>query len=363
MKNKYVKLLTATALTSVLASGAALAQVKISGYHEGNMITGSSKGSQNSTKQMGNETSLRFTVNGNLNNGMTYLADYEMRNAVTQERLLNIGVTKDLDVYLGAESIKGAEIARTINPYVNNRIQDITNGTGLSNMADGTSGENYVGFDFKNIAGNGRLSVTYTPNSSGLGSGTVGEPIAAATATALSTTGVASTDLAGSTANATTTDAAMSIITAGFVIDPIPSVKIGLGITKGDSKVGTNDDLEGKTVGIRFTQGPAAIGYQYHVNESNTLNTTSQENKVNTFSATYAVNKELSIGLAHSKQERNLETGGVNAKQPDLKVKALQVGYNLGAAVLQYDYQDADNSGHVVDNETKTHKIKAKVNF
>jgi hypothetical protein len=350
MKNKYVKLLTATALTSVLASGAALAQVKISGYHEGAMITGSSKGTLNSTKQMGNETSLRFTVNGNLNNGMTYLADYEMRNAVTQERLLNIGVTKDLDVYLGAETVRGAEIARTINPYVNNRIQDITNGTGLSNMVDGTSGENYVGFDFKNIAGNGRLSVTYTPNSSGVGAGVVGET---------ATVSVASTDLAGSTANATTTDAALSIITAGFVIDPIPSVKIGLGITKGDSKVTSNDDLEGKTVGIRFTQGPAAIGYQYHVNENNTATTTSQENKVNTFSATYAVNKELSIGLAHSKQKRVVE----DVAQPDLKVKALQVGYNLGAAVLQYDYQDADNSGHVANNETKTHKIKAKVNF
>jgi len=353
MKNKYVKLLTATALTSVLASGAALAQIKISGYHESNMITGSSTGA-NSTKQLGSETSLRFTANGNLNNGMTYLADYEMRNAVTFERLLNIGVTKDLDVYLGAESVKGAEIARTINPYVNNRIQDITNGTGLSNMVDGTSGENYVGFDFKNIVGNGRLSVTYTPNSSGLGAGVTGD-------TAVNS--VTSTDLAGSTANATTTDAALSIITAGFVIDPIPSVKIGFGITKGDSKIATNDDLEGKTAGIRFTQGPASIGYQYHKNESNTANTTSQENKVNTFSATYAVNKELSVGLAHSKQERNVETAGVSAKQPDLKVKALQVGYNLGAAVIQYDYQDADNNGHVVNNETKTHKIKAKVNF
>jgi len=351
MKNKYVKLLTATALTSVLVSGAALAQIKISGYHEGNMITGSSKGTQNSTKQMGNETSLRFTANGNLNNGMTDLADYEMRNAVTQERLLNIGVTKNLDVYLGAETVRGSEIARTINPYVNNRIQDITNGTGLSNMADGTSGENYVGFDFKNIAGNGRLSVTFTPNSSGIGAATVGDT---------ATSAVTSTDLAGSTANATTTNAALSIITAGFVIDPIPSVKIGLGITKGDAQVANQDDLEGKTFGIRFTQGPAAIGYQYHKNESNTTSTTSQENKVNTFSATYAVNKELSVGLAHSKQERNIEG---TANTPDLKVKALQVGYNLGAAVLQYDYQDADNSGHVRNNETKTHKLKAKVNF
>jgi hypothetical protein len=350
MKNKYVKLLTATALTSVLASGAALAQIKISGYHESNMITGSSK-VQNSTKQLGSETSLRFTANGNLNNGMTYLADYEMRNAVTYERLLNIGVTKDLDVYLGAETVKGAEIARTINPYVNNRIQDITNGTGLSNAADGTSGENYVGFDFKNIVGNGRLSVTYTPNSASLGAGVNGENT--------TSNSVSGTDLAGSTANATTSDAALSIITAGFVIDPIPSVKIGFGITKGDSKLATNDDLEGKTAGIRFTQGPASIGYQYHINDSNTATTTSQENKVNTFSATYAVNKELSVGLAHSKQERKIE----NVEQPELKVKALQVGYNLGAAVLQYDYQDADNTGHVANAETKTHKIKAKVNF
>lgn len=350
MKNKYVKLLTATALTSVLASGAALAQVKISGYHESNMITGSSKGADNSTKQMGNETSLRFTVNGNLNNGMTYLADYEMRNAVTQERLLSIGVTKDLDVYVGAEHIKGNEIARTINPYVNNRIQDITNGTGLSNALDGTSGENYVGFDFKNIAGNGRLSVTYTPNSKGLGAGVVGD-------TAVSS--VTSTDLAGSTANATLTDNGMSIITAGFVIDPIPSVRIGLGIMKGESKDAANDDAESKTAGIRFTQGPASIGYQYHVNENNTGVATSQENKVNTFSATYAVNKELSVGLAHSKQKRDVES----VAKPDLKVKALQVGYNLGAAVLQYDYQDADNSNHVAGNETKTHKVKARVNF
>jgi hypothetical protein len=349
MKNKYVKLLTATALTSVLASGAALAQIKISGYHESNMITGSSTG-LNSTKQLGSETSLRFTANGNLNNGMTYLADYEMRNAVTFERLLNIGVTKDLDVYLGAETVKGAEIARTINPYVNNRIQDITNGTGLSNALDGTSGENYVGFDFKNIVGNGRLSVTYTPNSSGLGAGVTGDTAA---------NSITSTDLAGSTANATTADAALSVITAGFVIDPIPSVKIGFGITKGDSKIAANDDAESKTAGIRFTQGPASIGYQYHINDNNTAIGTSQENKVNTFSATYAVNKELSVGLAHSKQERKLE----NVEQPDLKVKALQVGYNLGAAVIQYDYQDADNNNHTVNNETKTHKIKAKVNF
>ena len=350
MKNKYVKLLTATALTSVLASGAALAQIKISGYHESNMITGSSTGA-NSTKQLGSETSLRFTANGNLNNGMTYLADYEMRNAVTFERLLNIGVTKDLDVYIGAESIKGAEIARTINPYVNNRIQDITNGTGLSNALDGTSGENYVGFDFKNIVGNGRLSVTYTPNSAGLGAGVTGDNG--------NTNAVSATDLAGSTANATTADAGLSIITAGFVIDPIPSVKIGFGITKGDSKLAANDDAESKTAGIRFTQGPASIGYQYHINDNTTAIATSQENKVNTFSATYAVNKELSVGLAHSKQERKVE----NVEQPDLKVKALQVGYNLGAAVIQYDYQDADNNNHVANNETKTHKIKAKVNF
>lgn len=349
MKNKYVKLLTATALSSVMSTGIAMSQLKISGYQETGLITGSTKGATESAKTLGTETGLRFDIAGKLNNGMDYAMILDTNNFSVQSRLVQIG-SGNFEVYAGAEAIKGIELTRTINPYVNNRIQDITNGTGLSDALDGTSSENFVGFDVKNIAGNGRLSITYTPNSSQVGRVAAGTTV---------TNQVQTTDLAGTTANYTKTDDAMSVITAGYVMDITPSIRIGVGILKGDAKTAANDDAEAKTAGIRFAQGPFAVGYQYHKNENHTAVATSQTNKVNTVSATYAATKDLSVGLARSKQERTIES----ASQPDLTVSALQVGYSLGAVVLQYDYMKADDVNHTSGAEHSLHKVKAKVNF
>lgn len=349
MKNKYVKLLTATALSSVMSTGIAMSQLKISGYQETGLITGSTKGATESAKTLGTETGLRFDIAGKLNNGMDYAMILDTNNFSVQSRLVQIG-SGNFEVYAGAEAIKGIELTRTINPYVNNRMQDITNGTGLTDVLDGTSSENFVGFDVKNIAGNGRLSITYTPNSSQVGRVAAGTTV---------TNQVQTTDLAGTTANYTRTDDAMSVITAGYVMDITPSIRIGVGILKGDAKTAANDDAEAKTAGIRFAQGPFAVGYQYHKNENHTAVATSQTNKVNTVSATYAATKDLSVGLARSKQERTIE----GASQPDLTVSALQVGYSLGAVVLQYDYMKADDVNHTSGAEHSLHKVKAKVNF
>jgi len=87
---------------------------------------------------------------------------------------------------------------------------------------------------------------------------------------------------------------------------------------------------------------------------------TSQTNVVNTFAATYALTKDLSVGIAQSKQERTIE--GVR-QTADLKVTALQAGYSLGAMVLQYDYMLADGVNHVSGHDQSLHKVKAKINF
>lgn len=236
MKNKYVKLLTATALSSVMSTGIAMSQLKISGYQETGLITGSTKGATESAKTLGTETGLRFDIAGKLNNGMDYAMILDTNNFSVQSRLVQIG-SGNFEVYAGAEAIKGIELTRTINPYVNNRMQDITNGTGLTDVLDGTSSENFVGFDVKNIAGNGRLSITYTPNSSQVGRVAAGTTV---------TNQVQTTDLAGTTANYTRTDDAMSVITAGYVMDITPSIRIGVGILKGDAKTAANDDAEAK---------------------------------------------------------------------------------------------------------------------
>jgi len=346
-------LLTATALSSVMSTGIAMSQLKISGYQETGLITGSTKGATESAKTLGTETGLRFDIAGKLNNGMDYAMILDTNNFSVQSRLLTIG-SGNFEVYAGAEAIKGIELTRTINPYVNNRQSDITNGTGLTDALDGTSSENFVGFDIKNIAGNGRLSVTYTPNTSQVGRVAAGTTV---------TNQVQTTDLAGTTANYTRTDDATSVITVGYVMDITPQIRIGVGVLKGDAKTAANDDADSKTAGIRFAQGPFAVGYQYHKNENHTAIATSQTNKVNTVSATYAVTKDLSVGVAHSKQERTLEAASVAVAQPDLKQTAFQVGYSLGAVVLQGDYMKASEVNHVAGAEHSIVKAKAKVNF
>ena len=353
MQNKYVKLLTATALSSVMSTGIAMSQLKISGYQETGFITGSTKGATESAKTLGTETGLRFDIAGKLNNGMDYAMILDTNNFSVQSRLVQIG-TGNFEVYAGAEAIKGIELTRTINPTVNNRQSDITNGTGLTDALDGTSSENFVGFDVKNIAGNGRFSVTYTPNTSQVGRVAAGTTV---------TNSVQTTDLAGTTANYTKTDDATSVVTVGYVMDITPQIRIGVGVLKGDSKTAANDDADSKTAGIRFAQGPFAVGYQYHKNENHTTKTTSQTNKVNTVSATYAVTKDLSVGVAHSKQDRTLEAASTPVTQPDLKQTAFQVGYSLGAVVLQGDYMKASQVNHVAGADHSIVKAKAKVNF
>ena len=353
MQNKYVKLLTATALSSVMSTGIAMSQLKISGYQETGFITGSTKGATESAKTLGTETGLRFDIAGKLNNGMDYAMILDTNNFSVQSRLVQIG-TGNFEVYAGAEAIKGIELTRTINPTVNNRQSDITNGTGLTDALDGTSSENFVGFDVKNIAGNGRFSVTYTPNTSQVGRVAAGTTV---------TNSVQTTDLAGTTANYTKTDDATSVVTVGYVMDITPQIRIGVGVLKGDSKTAANDDADSKTAGIRFAQGPFAVGYQYHKNENHTAIATSQTNKVNTVSATYAVTKDLSVGVAHSKQDRTLEAASVAVVQPDLKQTAFQVGYSLGAVVLQGDYMKASQVNHVAGADHSIVKAKAKVNF
>lgn len=349
MKNKYVKLLTATALTSVMSTGIAMSQLKISGYQETSMITGSAKGTE-SAKTLATESSLTFNMAGKLNNGMDYSMLLDTIQFGLQSRLVQVS-TGSIDVYGGAEAVKGIETVRTIPAYVNNRIQDITNGTGLTDANDGTSSENFIGFDIRNLGPNGRLSVTYTPNSD-----QVGRVAPGFTQTML----IQTTDTAGTTSAYSKVDGAMSILTAGYVVDIVPSLRVGVGILKGDAQSAANDDGSTKTAGVRFTQSPFTLGYQYHKNDNHTAIATSQTNVVNSFSATYALTKDLSVGIAQSKQERTIE--GVR-QTADLKVTALQAGYSLGAMVLQYDYMLADGVNHVSGHDQSLHKVKAKINF
>ena len=348
MKN-ITKLLTATALSSLIST-AALAQLAITGYVESSFITGDSKGVAPATKALGNESSVQFRTKGKMSNGMGYEAyqEFQSDHNTSNERQITVSVNPSLDLFYGFETVQGIETIRTIVPTATNRIADVTNSTGLTDVQDNTSSEHFVGFNFK--AGPGTLSVAYNPN---------GDSGATLTSDAVS-------------ANATSgalTNGSYSGISAGYRAQITPNILIGFGMLKGDAKNGaTSQDPEAKQAGIRFSAGDFAVGIQQHINEgvAATPQAALVEDKVTQVSATYNLTKELTAGIAYGEQER--KRGGVK-DAVDTEVTVVSIGYNLGPVVATIDYEKAEDkaasrtTSAVAGSDSDLVKLRVRANF
>lgn len=109
-------------------------------------------------------------------------------------------------------------------------------------------------------------------------------------------------------------------------------------------------DLKGKAYGVAYNFGTVAVGFD-RMETNRTAGTTTNDVEVqsNRYAATYAVNKELSVGLVYVKSD-------IGAGQPgasDEKIKSVQVGYNLGPVALTADYSKITNlAGRSTDDST-----------
>jgi len=108
-------------------------------------------------------------------------------------------------------------------------------------------------------------------------------------------------------------------------------------------------DLKGKTYGIAYNFGTVAIGFdRMETNRTAGTVTTEVEVQSNRYGVTYAVNKELSVGLVYVKSD--VGSGQVGAS--DEKIKSVQVGYNLGPVALTADYSKITNiAGRSLDTD------------
>jgi hypothetical protein len=321
---KITKLLTATALSSVIST-AALAQLSISGYVESSFITGETTGVAPASKTLGNESSVQFRTKGKMSNGMGYEAyqEFQSDHNASNERQITINVNPSLDVFYGFETVKGIEAIRSTIPFATNRLTDVTSVSGLTDVIDNTSGEHFVGFDLKNI-GPGTLSVAYNPNGDS-GANQSSDVVSANGTSALGTNG------------------SYSGLSASYRAQVTPNILIGFGMLKGDAKnLTTAQDPKSKQAGIRFSAGDFAIGVQQHKNEgvaaapqAGTVN-----DKVTQVSATYNLTKEITAGVAYGEQERTL--GGTKDAR-DTEVRLVSIGYNLGPVVASVDYEKSEN--------------------
>jgi len=265
-------------------------------------------------------------------------------------RAIEISPNKDFKLFYTFDGVYGGEIARTAVPTVTERVADVTGATGISEFIDVTSGGHAVGFDVLNVGPAGRLSVAYTPN--------------------LDANVQSSSDRLQSGTLQTVETNAASGYSVGYSVTPGP-VKVALGYTRIDQKQNaTAQDATSKTLGVTYTGSGYAIGAQRTKNEGTKaalLQATSITDQVDTVAASFAANKEITLGASYSKMDRK---GVAITSGPDLKVMQAVIAYNLGPVVASIAYEDAKNEPAAGTNtatasgaDSQITKIKVKANF
>jgi len=341
------KLLASTAV--VLATSiatASLAEVKVSGYQEWNYITtddatGSVDNPKSETKQLGNLTGITFTGSGDMDNGMSYSAYIKMENGDQAGRGTKINVSDSVTLSVendGSVGIEGA--AKALLPYVNNRRQDVA---GFSRTAaasspfgtdigDNTSGDNALGLTFKSDIGN--FMASYTPNTDSTGS---------------------TDDLDGTSID---TGSASSFGFKGSL--GIDGLTVGLGSYNQEASDPALEDASSKAAGLNYKMGSMAFGIQHSENKmAGDAVGAQEEQTTEEAGVSFAAADNLTVGIYYAE----IETKPTSGATVDSEVTTFQAGYNLGPAVVQYDYVTSENAYATANRDVNLHKVKLKVNF
>lgn len=345
-KTKIVKLLAATAMATVL-SNAAHSQVTVSGYVEMTYMNGGYNGATNSpagTRSLGSESLLKVAGKGKMSNGWGYEAFQEFESDETfafHQRFIGLSPTNDVTLFYSFDGQKGSEIAGRITPFVTERNQDVTGQSGIPEYIDITSGQNFVGFDVMNVGPSGQLSAVWNPNMDG-------------------------TSNSGSDRILPATKKQQGY-SLGYKVTPVAGLTIGAGLTKIDADRVDFQDANAKTLGFSYASAPFAIGAQKIKQEGlKTTQAASQKDEIDIISATYAVNKEITIGGSYATNERTL--AGVKSSV-DTKSYNAAIAYNLGPVVASLNYEnsyDTPASGTVAPTsgrDVSITKLKVRANY
>lgn len=349
---KIISLLASTAIATVVSTSA-YSQISITGYVEASYMTGSANVGTtatnaivNTTKQLGNETLIRVASKGKMANGMDYSVYQEFESdEASRMHARGIEIVPMGGIALGYsfDGAKGSEIARTATPYVTSRHTDVSGLSGIVEPIDVTSSEHFVYFDVNNLVGKtSQLSFAYAPN-------------------------LDSASVNGSDRIVTTT-ATNSGYGLGYSITPIAGLTARAGLTKIEQANTSFQDVNMKTLGISYATGPFAIGAQRYKQEGMKAapQVATHEDKTTLISATFAVTKELTLGIGIAEQERS--RAGVK-DTVDAESKLFSVGYNLGPVVLSYDFEKSENiplnaaTSNANGRDVDMHKARIRANF
>ena len=235
---------------------------------------------------------------------------------------------------------------KAISPYVNNRRAHITGAhRGFPTAArkplgpdvwDTSSLENAIGLSFKNDLA--AISFGFTP---------------------VRDVNTSSDAIAASSATSSEYGTASSV---GVKLTPVDGLTIGFGTSSEESDATANSDPKGTTIGFQYKIGSFAVGYQEIENIIDAASSTEDSVEIQEGGVAYKVNDALTIGVYAANMDYvTVAASTDNGVETGMGI--VQVGYNLGPAVIQYDYADGSDLNSTKDTEYEIHKIKGKVQF
>jgi hypothetical protein len=357
MKNK---LLLSTALVGgLMVGGSAIAQTSITGD-----LTIAYKaqsydlsGGAASKRGFGRESQVNVANKGKLSNGMNYAAGFSLEfdgvartSAVNQQSLtqteaasisnenlfIDVELTPGTTVTVGVDHIQN--ITRVV-PQVLDILDHVAAGIGSNavNTVGANPKENMGIGIVQVIPGSGlTASYNYTPNGGDYG-------------------------LTDQTADATT-NIRNSAYEYGIVGADTFGVKgLGLAYFKNkEAKAQTADvkGVEGTMYQASYSAQGVTGGYSIHKqNRTSATGVVDQELKMQTIALTYAATKDITIGLTQ------LKTTSEHSGAVDEKIRALQVGYNLGPVSLIVSAADASDIGNVTGTDAKELGVRLSTKF
>ena len=124
---------------------------------------------------------------------------------------------------------------------------------------------------------------------------------------------------------------------------------------------GLTEDVTGMKYGLSYNFGQFSVA----ASRSQVASTADVEGKTTSLGAAFAVNKELTIGLIHSKTSADGTTTAAKSATavPDEKLKAINIGYNLGPVVANAVLVDSENVGGVTGTDPRVFFVNLTTKF
>ena len=124
---------------------------------------------------------------------------------------------------------------------------------------------------------------------------------------------------------------------------------------------GLTEDVTGMKYGLSYNFGQFSVA----ASQSKVTSTADVEGKTTSLGAAFAVNKELTIGLIHSKTSADGTTTTAKSATgvPDEKLKAINIGYNLGPVVANAVLVDSENVGGVAGTDPRVFFVNLTTKF